>query len=58
VMATWRTVYCTSCRRERRHFTNHHGEVCSWCGNVREELRQPVYGTSVRHPRSSWHAAS
>jgi hypothetical protein len=33
-MATWRTVYCTSCRRERRHFTTAHGEVCSWCGNA------------------------
>jgi hypothetical protein len=57
-MATWRTVYCNLCRRERRHFTNAHGEMCSWCGNVREEARQPVYGTSVRHSRSSWHAAS
>ena len=35
VMATWRTVYCTLCRRERRHFTTAHGEVCSWCGDGR-----------------------
>ena len=52
-MATWRTVYCNLCRRERRHFTNTHGEICSWCGTVREEARQPVYGTSVRQSLSS-----
>ena len=58
LMTNWRTVYCAFCRRERRHFTNHDGEVCSWCGNVREQARQPVYGTSVRQAVSSWHAAS
>jgi ribosomal protein L37E len=40
VMATWRTLFCTHCRRERRHFTNAHGEICSWCGNAREERRR------------------
>lgn len=53
VMLNWRTVYCTSCRRERRHYTNHDGEVCSWCGTVREQARQPEYGTSVRQSASS-----
>jgi hypothetical protein len=56
--ATWRTTYCTVCRRARRHFTTSRGETCSWCGNVREEARQPAYGTSVRHSASSWNAAS
>jgi hypothetical protein len=56
-MATWRTTYCESCRRDRRHFTTAQGETCSWCGHRRERAAYPVYDTSVRHEPSSWNAA-
>lgn len=58
VLGSWRTLYCFACRRERRHYTGAHGEVCSWCGTERDQERQPEYDTSARQSASSWNAAS
>jgi hypothetical protein len=49
VMLNWRTLYCATCRRERRHYASHDGEVCSWCGNVREGTSPAMYGAQPGH---------